>query len=161
MLASESESAARQKAKDFQYLAACKQYGIKPEMPQYRGASVEGELLERFAAEQDGASKNGSSYQVTRDEPQPLKELPVEAETAGRVLDLLMPKKTDAATFVKTAGRRCLCMAWLLGKRPEPLAELARQLGCSRAALSTYVRDLENATGVHGRGQKAAGTRDI
>jgi hypothetical protein len=111
--------------------------------------------------EQDGAHKNGSGYQVTRAEPEPLKELPPEAAAVSRALDLLMPLKSDVATFVQTAGRRCLCMAWLLGKRPESLAELARQLKCSRAALSTYVRSLEDSTGVHGRGQKGARTRSI
>jgi hypothetical protein len=156
-----SDSAARQFAKDLEYRAACAKYGVKPEMPSYRAASVEDELLDRFALEQDGANKNGSSYNVRRAEPLPLKDLPPEAAAVSRALDLLMPLKSDVASFVKTAGRRCLCMAWMLGKRPEPLAELARQLGCSRAALSTYVRNLEDLTGVHGRGQKGARTRDI
>jgi DNA-binding transcriptional regulator GbsR (MarR family) len=52
-----------------------------------------------------------------------------------------------------------LCLAWLLGRRPEPLAELARQLGISRASLSTHVRRIEDLTGLHGRGQKGASTR--
>jgi hypothetical protein len=155
------EAEQRQRRQDREYLAACKAAGIEPDAPTYRAASVEDELLDRFALEQDGAHKNGSSYLVTRAEPEPLKDLPPEAAAVSRALDLLMPLKSDVASFVKTAGRRCLCMAWMLGKRPEPLAELARQLGCSRAALSTYVRDLEDATGVHGRGQKSAGSRSV
>jgi hypothetical protein len=154
-----SDSAARQKAKDLEYRAACAKYGVEPEMPSYRATSVEDELLDRFALEQDGANKNGSSYNVRRAEPLPLKDLPPEAAAVSRALDLLMPLKSDVATFVKTAGRRCLALAWLLGKRPEPLAELARQLGCTRAAMSSYVRNLEDVTGVHGRGQKGASTR--
>jgi hypothetical protein len=150
----------RQRRQDREYLVACKAAGIKPEAPNYRAGSVEDELLDRFALDQDGASKNGNGYQVTRAEPLPLKDLPPEAAAVSRALDLLMPLKSDVATFVTTAGRRCLCMAWMLGKRPEPLAELARQLGCSRAALSTYVRRLEDSTGLHGRGQKGATTRD-
>ena len=82
-----------------------------------------------------------------------------EAEAAGRVIDLLVPLKTGATDFVRTAGRRALCLAWLLGRRPEPLAELARQLGISRASLSTHVRRIEDLTGLHGRGQKGATTR--
>jgi hypothetical protein len=130
-------------------------------VPSYRAASIEDELLDRFALEQDGANKNGSSYNVRRAEPLPLKNLPPEAAAVSRALDLLMPLKSDVPTFLKTAGRRCLALAWMLGKRPESLAELARQIGCSRAALSTYVRNLEDQTGLHGRGQKGASTRSI
>jgi biotin operon repressor len=153
------EAEERQRKQDREYLVACKAAGIKPEPANYRAASVEDEMLDRYALEQDGANKNGHSYQVTRAEPLPLKDLPPEAEAVSRTLDLLMPLKTDVPNFVKTAGRRCLCMAWMLGKRPEPLAELARQLGCTRAALSSYVRALEDRTNIHGRGQKGASTR--
>ena len=153
------EAEQRQRRQDREYLAACKAAGIEPDAPNYRAASVEDELLDRFALEQDGAHKNGSSYNVRRAEPLPLKDLPPEAAAVSRALDLLMPLKSDVPTFVKTAGRRCLALAWLLGKRPEPLAELARKLGCTRAAMSSYVRNLEDVTGVHGRGQKGASTR--
>jgi DNA-binding CsgD family transcriptional regulator len=155
-----NEAEDRQRRQDREYLAACKAAGIEPEAPSYRAGSVEDELLDRFALAQDGASKNGSGYQVTRAEPEPLKDLPPEAEAVSRTLDLIIPLKSDVRIFVQTAGRRCLALAWLLGKRPEPLAELARQLGCTRAALSSYVRALEDRTNIHGRGQKAAGTRD-
>ncbi len=152
----------RQRRQDRQYMAACRAAGIKPEAPNYRASTAADELdaLDRMANEQDGAHKNGSSYTVRRAEPLPLKALPPEAEAVSRTLELLMPLKTDVRTFVQTAGRRCLALAWLLGKRPEPLAEMARQLGCTRAALSSYVRRLEDATGVHGRGQKGSSTRD-
>jgi hypothetical protein len=49
----------------------------------------------------------------------------------------------------------------MLGRRPEPLAELARQLNISRASLSTYARQLEDRTGLHSRGQKGSRTRRI
>ena len=107
----------------------------------------------------DGPKKNGGSIRTRADDPEPLKELTPEAEAAGRVIDLLVPIKSGAKEFVRTAGRRALALAWMLGRRPEPLAELARQLGVSRASLSTYVRTLEDKTGVHGRGQKGASTR--
>ncbi|MFZ9932990.1 MAG: hypothetical protein ACO3G9_07320 [Chthoniobacterales bacterium] len=92
-------------------------------MPSYRAVAVEDELLDRFALEQDGAHKNGSSYTVRRAEPEPLKDLPPEAEAVERTLALLMPLRSDVPTFVKTAGRRCLCLGWLLGRRGESLAE--------------------------------------
>ena len=156
-----SEAEERQRRQDREYARACREYGIEPEAPSYRAATGadEAEALDRMANEQDGAHKNGSGYTVRRAEPKPLKDLPPEAAAVSRALDLLMPLKSDVPTFVKTAGRRCLALAWLLGKRPEPLAELARQLGCTRAAMSSYVRALEDVTGVHGRGQKGASTR--
>lgn len=153
----------RQRKQDAAYLRACREHGIEPDPANYRATAKAEELeaLDRYANEQDGAHKNGSGYTVRRAEPEPLKDLPPEAEAVERTLALLMPVKSDVPTFVKTAGRRCLCMAWLLGRRGESLAELARQIGCSRAALSTYVRNLEDLTGVHGRGQKGASTRSI
>ncbi len=154
------EAEDRQRRQDREYLAACKAAGIEPEAPSYRAGSVEDELLDRFALAQDGASKNGSGYQVTRTEPEPLKDLPPEAEAVSRTLELILPHKTDIKTFVQTAGRRCLALAWLLGKRREPLAEIARHLGCSRAAMSGHARALEDKLGIHGRGQKGASTRD-
>ena len=62
-------------------------------------------------------------------------------------------------THVQTAGRRVLVLSWMFGRRGEPLAEMARQLNISRASLSTYARQLEDATGLHSRGQKSSRTR--
>jgi len=156
-----SDSSTRQYQRDAEYLAACRAHGIKPELPKYRAAGKAEELadLDRYAVEQDGAHKNGHGYQVARAEPIPLEQLTPEAEAAGKVIDLLVPLKGGATEFVRTAGRRALCLAWLLGRRPEPLADLARQLGISRASLSTHVRRIEDLTGLHGRGQKGATTR--
>jgi len=154
-----SDAEDRQRRQDREYARACREHGIKPEPAHYRAGSVEDELLDRFALAQDGASKNGSGYQVTRAEPKPLADLPPEAEAVSRTLELLLPHKPDIRTFVQTAGRRCLALAWLLGKRPEPLAEIARQLKCSRAAMSSHARALEDKLGIHGRGQKGASTR--
>jgi hypothetical protein len=154
-----SESAAKQFAKDKEYLRACAKYGVEPDAPSYISASVEDELLDRYALEADGAHKNGSGYQVTRAEPEPLKELPPEAEAAGKVLDLLCPRRAEPALFVATAGRRALVLCWLLGRRPESLAELSRSIGVTRASLSTYARKINDATGLTGRGQKSASSR--
>jgi hypothetical protein len=154
-----NEAEDRQRRQDREYLAACKAAGIEPDAPSYRAASVEDELLDRFALEQDGANKNGSSYLVNRTEPEPLAELPPEAEAAGKVLDLLCPSRAEPALFVATAGRRALVLCWLLGRRPESLAELARSIGVTRASLSTYARKINDATGLMGRGQKSASSR--
>jgi biotin operon repressor len=152
----------RQRRQDREYAHACREHGIEPEAPSYRASTAADELdaLDRMANEQDGAHKNGSSYTVRRAEPLPLKDLPPEAEAVSRTLELILPHKTDIKTFVQTAGRRCLALAWLLGKRREPLAEIARHLGCSRAAMSSHARALEDKLGIHGRGQKGATTRD-
>lgn len=156
------DSIVRQRAKDAAYLRACKAHGIEPEPPRYMAdqQAVELEALDR-ASNDHGARHNGSSYRTERLEPEPLKDLGPDGEAAARVIDLLIPTKANAREFVQTAGRRCLALAWLLGRRPEPLSELARQLGVSRASLSTYVRNLEDRTGVHGRGQKASRTVEI
>ena len=152
-------SITRQREQDAEYVAACRAHGIKPEPPSYYapGITIETEAADSVGRN-DGPKKNGGSIRNRADDPEPLKELTPEAEAAGRVIDLIVPLKSGAKEFVRTAGRRVLCLAWLLGRRPEPLAELARQLGVSRASLSTYVRRLENKTGVHGRGQKGAST---
>ena len=153
-------SITRQRERDAAYLAACRAHGIKPEPPSYYapGITIETEAADSVGRN-DGPKKNGGSIRNRADDPEPLKELTPEAEAAGRVIDLLVPLKTGATDFVRTAGRRALALSWLLGRRPEPLAELARQLGISRASLSTHVRRIEDLTGLHGRGQKGATTR--
>ena len=154
-----SDSASKQIAKDKEYLRACAKYGIKPDLPSYYAPGI---VIESEAADSvgliAGPKKNGGTIRTRADDPEPLKELTPEAEAAGRVIDLIVPLKSGAKEFVRTAGRRALALAWLLGRRPEPLAELARQLGISRSSLSTFVRTLEKKTGVHGRGQKGAST---
>ncbi len=157
----DDDSIRRQRERDAEYLAACRAHGIKPALPSYfaPGIVIEAEAADNVGRS-DGPKKNGGSIRTRADDPEPLEELTPEAEAAGRVIDLLIPRKANAVEFVRTAGRRCLALAWILGRRPEALAELARQLGVSRASLSTYVRTLEDRTGVHGRGQKAASTRN-
>lgn len=94
-------------------------------------------------------------------EPDPLDPLKPEAEAALKWLEVIVPVKSGIKSFVQTAGRRVLVLCWMLGRRPEPLAEMARQLNISRASLSTYARQLEDRTGLHSRGQKGARTRSI
>lgn len=159
---SDDLSIARQSRQDREYLAACKAAGIEPEPAKYKATLTvcDDNAIDAVLHVGHGA-KNGRNYITRTDEPEPLKELPPEAVAAARVIELLEPRKSGAREFVQTAGRRALCLAWLLGRRREPLAELARQLGVSRASLSTHVRLIENRTGLHGRGQKASGTVEI
>lgn len=153
-------SIARQRERDAEYLRACKAHGIEPELPRYDShlLSVSDEIID--AALNDGAgAKNGHSYRTRGHEPEPLRELPPEAEAAARVLDLLCPHRADCKLFVATAGCGALVLAWLLGRRPEPLAEMARQIGITRASLSTFARRINDRFGLTGRGQKGASTR--
>jgi hypothetical protein len=153
-------SIARQEEADREYLRACREHGIEPDLPRYRSeiSVMDAEALARFAESVDGASHNGQPLIVPR-APEPLKDLTPEAEGAGKLLDLLMPPaKSDPARFVAAAGRRMLVVAWLLGRRRESLADLGRALNISRASLSAYARRMEDALGVHGRGQKSATT---
>lgn len=143
------DSIMRQRAKDAAYLRACREHGIEPDAPSYIGSGIDADDLDYLA----NIGNHG--------DPVPLDPLTPEAEAAGRLLDILIPLKPCARTFVQTAGRRCLALAWLLGRRPEPLSELARQLGMTRASLSRHARTIEDRTGLHGRGQKGHHTVEI
>ena len=159
---SDDESIIRQRQRDAEYLRACREHGIEAEPPRYVSAlpSASDEAID--AALNDGAGgKNGKAYRTRGHEPQPLDPMKPEAEAALKVLDVLIPTKADIKAFVQTAGRRVLVLSWMLGRRPEPLAEMARQLGISRASLSTYARELEDRTGLHSRGQKCSGSRSV
>jgi hypothetical protein len=121
-------------------LAACRAHGIKPEPPSYYAPGI---VIELEAADSvgliDGPKKNGSTIRTRADDPEPLKELTPEAEAAGRVIDLLVPVKSGAKEFVRTAGRRALaCMAaW-------PPSRTAGRIGAAAwhqpRQLSTHVR---------------------
>ena len=154
----DQSSIARQREREREYLAACKAHGIEPELPTYRGTGTEDEVFDAIAAEDEG-QHNGGVFRVCRPQPEPLQSLGAAGEAAAKILDLIMPIKTDPAAFAQTAGRRALCLAWLLGRRPEPLAELARKLGVTRACLSRMALVLGDAVGIHARGQKRHGTR--
>ena len=138
---------ARQRRQDREYIAACKAAGIAPQAPSYFGFGTDPADLDYYA-------NTGNHGELV-----PLKELTPGAEAGLKLLDVIIPVKSDIKSFVQTAGRRVLVLCWMLGRRPEPLAEMARQLGISRASLSTYARQLEDATGLHSRGQKGASTR--
>jgi hypothetical protein len=153
-----SDAEERQRRQDRQYLAACKTAGIEPEPAHYRATGTEDKVIDRCAHEDEGIKHNGSTYAVVRDDKPP-KPLTPEAEGAARILEIIMPLKQEPALFVQTAGRRCLALAWLLGKRGESLADLARGLGITRASMSVYARALEDRLGIHGRGQKRSGSR--
>ena len=159
---SDDDSIMRQRARDAEYLAACRTHGITPEPPKYVAAhaAVELEALDRAVADA-GGRRNGHSYRTEQLEPEPLDPMQPEAVAAMKLLDVLIPVKADVKAFVQTAGRRVLVLSWMLGRRGESLAEMARQLNISRASLSTYARQLEDATGLHSRGQKGSRTRAI
>lgn len=144
---SDDESITRQRQRDAEYLRACREHGISPEAPSYIGSGMDADDLDYLA------------NMGNQGEPVPLKKLTRKAEAAMKLLDVIIPVRSDIKSFVATAGRRVLVLSWMLGRRPEALAEMARQLGISRASLSTYARELEDRTGLHSRGQKGARTR--
>lgn len=154
------DSIARQRQRDAEYLAACRAHGITPEPANYMAPADSADIDDiDHIASAGSATRNGHAYRTRADDPVPLKPLPRSAAAGARFLEVVQPHKSDPATFVRTAGRRLLCLSWLLGRRPESLAELARALGVSRASLSSHVRLLEDATGLHGRGQKGRTTQ--
>ena len=154
-----TESAARQRQRDKEYLAACKAHGIEADLPDYLSSAISGDSLDLIDSDNRG-DRNGFSYRTELHEPEPLQPLGAAAAAAEKILDALLPRsQRDPASFVRAAGRRCLALAWLLGRRKESLAEMARSMNMSRASLSSHVRKIEDRCGLHGRGQKRAGTR--
>ena len=154
-------SIARQAERDREYLAACRAAGIEPMKPNYSGAG-DTEHMDLVVTEASafGATKNGAPFAAHRNEPAPLTELSPEMIGAGKALDLILPDfhgRISQATVA--AGRRALVLSWLLGRCPRSLADLAAELGVSRACLSSYAVQLNDRLGVRGRGQKGQHTR--
>ena len=75
-----SDSAARQIAKDKEYLRACAKYGIKPDAPSYMapGICIESEAADGVG-HNGGPKKNGGSIRTRADDPVPLEVLRSEA----------------------------------------------------------------------------------
>jgi hypothetical protein len=65
----------RQRARDAEYLAACKAAGIKPDAPSYYapGVVIEGEAADGVG-HNGGPKKNGSTIRTRADDPEPLKD---------------------------------------------------------------------------------------
>ncbi len=164
----------RQAARDREYLAACEAAGIEPDLPAYRAIAVaepadrnrrEPELahedLAQIEADAAGARRNGRSYSAKRAAAPDLERTPLH-DAAENLLDALLPKGCTRAACA-TGGIRLLALAWLLGRSEaarRPLAELAAGLGLTRATMSWHVRRVEDACGLHGRGQKTVSARD-
>lgn len=156
-------SADRQAERDKEYRDACKLHGIDPEIPRYehfRGAGPDKDFdlqITRYATPLDEPS-DGDEFQFFDDEPE-ADEIPKEfREAFSRMLKFLFFGSRDSATACCTAGLRVIALGWLLGTGPSagrPLAAIASELGCTRALLSHYVRQVEDATGLHARRQKS------
>jgi len=81
-------------------------------------------------------------------------------------LESLLPANGFGGATSKALGLRCICLLWMLqsdrhdlGSRS--LAEIAEELGVSRAIMSFHVRSLEEQLGFfHARGQKAIEARE-
>lgn len=159
----DEESIARQREKDAAYITACREAGIEPDPPQYRGVG-DSEHLDLYAVDvaSGGALHNGARYVAHRLEAEPLKELTPQQEGAAMVLEILLPHRDrDLRTAVTTAGRRALVLGWLLGQRETSLADLAKRIGVSRASLSNYACRLSEMLNIHGRGQKSVRSREV
>jgi hypothetical protein len=159
----DEESIARQRERDAEYLHACREAGIEPDPPRYSGQGDTEHLdLHETEAQSYGAKKNGTHYAAHREEPAPLTELTPEMVGAAKTLEMILPRlDRHLAKNTVAAGRRALVLAWLLGRCPRSLADLATELGVTRACLSSYATELNDRLGVRGRGQKGEYTRKV
>jgi len=159
----DTSTAPSQEARDLAYAAACREAGIEPMLPKYcvfgkRGDSEHDFTLEALALA-ERTSPDGRVDILDELEPETPPEIPDGLrDPVERLLDVLWPAGRGGKTVAGTraAGLRVLCLKWLLGRLPKPLAHYAVELGISRAVLSYYVRQLEDALGIHARGQKTA-----
>jgi len=88
------------------------------------------------------------------------------ADLLKLTLESLLPANGFIGTTSKALGLRCICLLWMLQSSrhdlgSRSLAEIAKELGVSRAILSFHVRSLEEQLGFfHARGQKAVQARE-
>ncbi len=159
-----AEQLARLSPKDRAYVEACLEHGIEPELPEFRIESARtAENSDLDVGERGRMNGRGLGHRspVAEDEPAALPDAGLEA------LELILGVVLDSAglrgeRIFKSIGQKVFCLAWLLGRGPHAassLRELAPRLKMTRAALSWHVRQLEEALGVHGRGQKPVSAR--
>ena len=167
----------RQSERDAEYIAACREHGIEPDLPEYKILSNHAsEPTEVTSAQLDdyGVRNNGArlvrvpltAIEARELEAEEAAKVPEEdkvmREAMGRVLEIILvgasPNcRAKLAERARASGLRVLTMAWMVGRGPMAalsLTEMAKDLGCTRATLSWHARQLERATGFHARGQK-------
>lgn len=150
-----------QARKDREYIADCEQLGIEPLPARYDHASRDySGAIEREPA--PGLDRNLQPDFIFFDDEPERTSIPGEKREAFlSVLNTILPESPNLETFVRTAGFRVLALSWMMGRTihaTRSLADLADELHISRAILSFHVRKIEDATGLHGRQQKATST---
>ena len=88
------------------------------------------------------------------------------ADLLKLTLESLLPANGFGGATSKALGLRCICLLWMLQSDKHDLgsrslAEIAQELGVSRAIMSFHVRSLEEQLGFfHTRGQKGIEARE-
>ena len=176
------ESEARQRDRDMAYIAACREAGIEPELPEYEVRSNHGvnDAADLTAHADDCGRRNNSqrlahlplteieARELSEEEEGKLTEHDkATREAMGRILDILVDGAFCSTSLRKlgesarSSALRLIVLAWMIQRGPlagVSLSTLATHLNCTRAALSWHARKLETATGFHSRGQKLSST---
>ena len=171
----QTTSSVRQAERDREYQAACEQFGIEPALPKYETKKAradaadldaircgdKGDHLEKPDRQESGRNPSWTYF----DDEEPASEISADYRRGFmKALAIIQPDAKQANAFERIAGRRCVVLAWLMGRGSlagQSLAKIAESLECSRASLSLHARTLERETGFHGRGQRRTGTIQI
>ena len=164
----ETASQGEQARKDREYLNDCREHGIEPMLPRYdmhkRQTKFPADDLEDCDLALSGAITQ-ADFQCFDDDEEPSQPQPpgdsISEQTRDAFEGFLSALTTSSEApgmFVRVAGTKILCLSWMLGRGAfagRSLADIARELGISRALLSLHVRRLEQTTGIHARGQRS------
>jgi len=159
-----SEAQRRQANADREYIQACKDAGIEAAPAQYfaSGETSDSSVLDSHALREGALPGFPDAIGNAEEDAYVRPEFVIPKMTMTAfvgVLEILTPGRGGLSpTAVKAAGRKVICLNWMVGRGDfagESLNFIADQIGCSRAALSHTCRQIEDRLGLRGRGQKS------
>jgi hypothetical protein len=117
---------------------------------------MENALIDLVSLDKDIRHQRDPDFVFFDETPEPEAHAEV-AAVLRFLLTNLSPTPAVTPYNARIAGTKLYLAGWMLGigdHASKSLAELARQLGCTRAILSHHVKTLEAAGFPHARGQK-------
>jgi DNA-binding transcriptional ArsR family regulator len=148
----DGDSILKQAAADRAYLRACREAGIKPELPRYEvrkpGGTVEGGFVDPVSFSSGPIAEESEDLRagVLRALLEKLLEAGGRGNTSAGELSGLK---------VQVLGVRLVVLCWLLGIGPAagmPLDSLGKRIGLTRSALSWHSRKLAKLLGLRSPG---------